>query len=156
MLDGIWTPVEKPSVKGYLHNIKASINPMVFDDLKERYSFRLSFLTFCPHFQLYSVLKCFFPERFAEGIKYESASRKMRIGVIFQGSLLAGGSFQQSISACKLLISNTNNREFIFTDESKNLLELEKHGIRAHLFKLSRLDRWIHKWRQKLKGSIIN
>ena len=81
----------------------------------------------------------------------------MRIGVIFQGSLLAGGSFQQSISACKLLISNTNNREFIFfTDESKNLLELEKHGIRAHLFKLSRLDRWIHKLAQKLKDSIIN
>ena len=76
----------------------------------------------------------------------------MRIGVIFQGSLLAGGSFQQSISACKLLITNTNNREFIFfTDESKNLLELEKHGIRAHLFKLSRLDRWIHKLRKNLK-----
>jgi glycosyltransferase involved in cell wall biosynthesis len=76
----------------------------------------------------------------------------MKIGVIFQGSLHAGGSFQQSISACKVLYANTNNREFVFfADESKNLVELEKHGIRAHLFKLSRLDRLIHKLRKNLK-----
>ena len=61
--------VEKPSVKGYLHNIKASINPMVFDDLKKK-DIPSAFLSLlCPHFQLYFSIKMFLSRKIRRGNK---------------------------------------------------------------------------------------
>ena len=50
---------EKPSIKGYLHNIKASINPMAFDDLKNSDVPCALLSLLCPHFQLYFSIRVF-------------------------------------------------------------------------------------------------
>jgi len=50
---------EKPSLLGYIHNIKASFTPMIVKDLKEGdiYSIFISLLT--PHFQLFHSFKAY-------------------------------------------------------------------------------------------------
>ena len=50
---------EKPSLRGYIHNIKSSIRPMMQEDLQagDPVAALISLLT--PHFQLYHSLKAF-------------------------------------------------------------------------------------------------
>lgn len=54
---------EKPSLKGYLHNIKASFRPMMQEDLKDRDFYSIFITLLLPHFQFFYCIKNFL-ERF--------------------------------------------------------------------------------------------
>jgi glycosyltransferase involved in cell wall biosynthesis len=50
---------EKPSLLGYFHNIKASINPMIVKDLKEGDIYSIFISLLAPHFQLFHSFKTY-------------------------------------------------------------------------------------------------
>ena len=55
---------EKPSLKGYLHNIKCSFRPMMQNDIKEKDYFCVLLTMLTPHFQLFYSLKQYFKSFF--------------------------------------------------------------------------------------------
>lgn len=75
----------------------------------------------------------------------------MKIGVIFHGNQLAGGCYQQSLSATRLLSKEGDSFEFLYyTPDKENAQSLEKAGIRARIFNFDRKERLIHKMRKHI------
>jgi len=79
----------------------------------------------------------------------------MKIGVFFEGSLHAGGGFQQTLNMVLLLSRKAKDRhDFVFfTNERSNVEELAKHGVEAHYLRLKRRERWIVRLRSTIGGN---
>jgi glycosyltransferase involved in cell wall biosynthesis len=75
----------------------------------------------------------------------------MRIGVIFHGNLLAGGCFQQSLNAIRLLSKEESPHEFLYyTPDKQNMLAAAEAGIKARSFRFGRKQRLVHKIRKHI------
>jgi glycosyltransferase involved in cell wall biosynthesis len=76
----------------------------------------------------------------------------MKIGVVFHGNPLAGGCFQQSLNATRLLSKddNSSNEFLYYTPDAGNALAIKADGIQARTFKLGRKERIIHKLRKQI------
>jgi glycosyltransferase involved in cell wall biosynthesis len=73
----------------------------------------------------------------------------MIIGVIFHGSMLAGGSFQQAISTIRTLSEEDTTHKYIFYSPSHtNIQHVKSYGITTKVFKFGRKERFIHKLRK--------
>ena len=79
----------------------------------------------------------------------------MKVGVFFEGSLEAGGGFQQTLNMVLLLARQAKGRhKFIFfTNERSNLKELAKHNLQANYLRLSRRKRWLVRFRTSIAGN---
>ena len=76
----------------------------------------------------------------------------MKIGVIFHGNMLAGGSFQQTISTIRLLSSKGKSHKYIFYSPSHNNVQYAKnYGIKTRVLSFGRKERLIHKLRKRRK-----
>ena len=82
----------------------------------------------------------------------------MKIGVVFHGNIFAGGCFQQSINAVRLLSKYNGNYKFVYyTPEKGNQLSAAKYGIKAKTFDFGRKQRLIHKLRKQISlNHILN
>lgn len=75
----------------------------------------------------------------------------MKIGVVFHGNILAGGCFQQSLNAVRLISKENGLYEFVYyTPDKGNLLSAAKYGIKAKTFDFGRKQRLIHKLRKQI------
>ena len=75
----------------------------------------------------------------------------MKIGVVFHGNPLAGGCFQQSLNATRLLSKNENMHEFLYyTPDTGNAKSVLKDGIKPKTFKFGRKERLIHRLRKQI------
>ena len=75
----------------------------------------------------------------------------MKIGVVFHGNLFAGGCFQQSLNAIRLLSKENGPYEFIYyTPDEGNVLSAEKYGIKAKTIDFGRKQRLIHRLRKHI------
>lgn len=75
----------------------------------------------------------------------------MKIGVVFHGNLLAGGCFQQSLNAVRLLSEENGLYEFVYyTPDKGNLLSAAKYGIKAKTFDFGRKQRLVKKIRKHI------
>jgi glycosyltransferase involved in cell wall biosynthesis len=75
----------------------------------------------------------------------------MKIGVIFHGNQLAGGCYQQSLNATRLLSRGESPHEFLYyTPEAGNALSVHGDGIKAKTFSFGRKQRLVHKLRKQL------
>jgi glycosyltransferase involved in cell wall biosynthesis len=73
----------------------------------------------------------------------------MKIAVLFHGESTAGGGFQQTLNAIRLLSSEKSNNEFVFYSSSiSNVRHVEKEGINAKVLKFGRKERFVHKLRK--------
>ena len=80
----------------------------------------------------------------------------MKIGVIFHGNMLAGGSFQQTISTIRLLSSKGKSHKYIFYSPSHNNVQYAKnYGIKTRVLNFGRKERLIHKLRKRGKLNIF-
>ena len=60
----------------------------------------------------------------------------MKIGVVFHGNMLAGGCFQQSLNAIKLLSKDVSKHDFIhYTPDPANAISVKDVGIEVRTFK---------------------
>ena len=72
----------------------------------------------------------------------------MKIGVIFHGNPLAGGCFQQSLNATRLLSKDDKSVEYLYyTPDASNANKARKDGIAVKTFAFGRKQRLIHKLR---------
>jgi len=75
----------------------------------------------------------------------------MRIGVIFHGNHLAGGCFQQSLNAIRLLSKEESPHEFLYyTPDKQNMLAADEERIKAKSFRFGRKQRLVHKIRKHI------
>ena len=75
----------------------------------------------------------------------------MKIGVVFHGNILAGGCFQQSLNAVRLISKENGLYEFVYyTPDKGNLMSAAKYGIKAKTFDFGRKQRLIHKLRKQI------
>jgi glycosyltransferase involved in cell wall biosynthesis len=75
----------------------------------------------------------------------------MKIGVIFHGNMLAGGCFQQSLNAIKLLSKDVSKHDFIYyTPDPVNAFSVKDVGIEVRTFKFGRKERLVHKIRKQI------
>ncbi len=75
----------------------------------------------------------------------------MKIGVIFHGNHLAGGCFQQSLNAIRLLSKEKSPYEFLYyTPDKQNMLAAAEEGIKARSFRFGRKQRLVHKIRKHI------
>ena len=75
----------------------------------------------------------------------------MKIGVIFHGNHLAGGCFQQSLNAIRLLSKEKSPYEFLYyTPDKQNMLAAAEEGIKARSFHFGRKQRLVHKIRKHI------
>ena len=75
----------------------------------------------------------------------------MKIGVIFHGNHLAGGCFQQSLNAVRLLSKEESPHEFLYyTPDKQNMLAAAEEGIKARSFRFGRKQRLVHKIRKHI------
>jgi glycosyltransferase involved in cell wall biosynthesis len=75
----------------------------------------------------------------------------MRIGVIFHGNHLAGGCFQQSLNAIRLLSKEESPHEFLYyTPDKQNMRSAAEEGIKARFFRFGRKQRIVHKFRKQI------
>ena len=75
----------------------------------------------------------------------------MRIGVIFHGNPLAGGCYQQSLNATRLLSKDETPHEFLYyTPDAGNALSVDDEGINARTFNFGRKQRIVHKLRKQI------
>ena len=75
----------------------------------------------------------------------------MKIGVIFHGNPLAGGCYQQSLNATRLLSKDDSPHEFLYyTPDAGNALSVNDDGIKAKTFKFGRKERLIHRLRKHI------
>ena len=73
----------------------------------------------------------------------------MKIGIIFHGEILAGGCFQQTMNAIRLLSEEKSNDEYIFYSPStSNAQHVRDLGIIAKTLNFGRKERLIHKLRK--------
>ena len=76
----------------------------------------------------------------------------MIIGVIFHGNMLAGGSFQQTISTIRTLSEEGITNKYIFYSPSHtNVQHVKSYGITTKVFKFGRKERLVHKLRKLRK-----
>lgn len=82
----------------------------------------------------------------------------MKIGVVFHGNLFAGGCFQQSLNAIRLLSKENSPYEFIYyTPDEGNVLSADKYGIKAKTIDFGRKQRLIHRLRKHISlNRILN
>ena len=75
----------------------------------------------------------------------------MKIGVVFHGNMLAGGCFQQSLNAIKLLSKDVSKHDFIYyTPDPANVISVKDVGIEVRTFKFGRKERLVHKIRKQI------
>ena len=75
----------------------------------------------------------------------------MRIGVIFHGIHSAGGCFQQSLNAIRLLSKEESPHEFLYyTPDKQNMLVAAEEGIKTRTFRFGRKQRLVHKIRKHI------
>ena len=75
----------------------------------------------------------------------------MRIGVIFHGNPLAGGCYQQSLNATRLLSKDETPHEFLYyTPDAGNALSVDDERINARTFNFGRKQRIVHKLRKQI------
>ena len=75
----------------------------------------------------------------------------MKIGVIFHGNHLAGGCFQQSLNAIRLLSKEESPHEFLYyTPDKQNMLSATEAGIKTRAFRFGRKQRLVHKIRKHI------
>jgi glycosyltransferase involved in cell wall biosynthesis len=75
----------------------------------------------------------------------------MKIGVIFHGNPLAGGCYQQSLNATRLLSKDESPHQFLYyTPDAGNALSVNDDGIKARTFKFGRKERLIHRLRKQI------
>jgi glycosyltransferase involved in cell wall biosynthesis len=75
----------------------------------------------------------------------------MRIGVIFHGNPRAGGCFQQSLNAIRLLSKEESPHEFLYyTPDKQNMLSATEEGIKTRAFRFGRKQRLVHKIRKHI------
>ena len=75
----------------------------------------------------------------------------MKIGVVFHGNILAGGCFQQSLTAIKLLSTDISKHELIYyTPDPINAISAKDAGISVRTFKFGRKERLVHKIRKQI------
>ena len=75
----------------------------------------------------------------------------MKIGVIFHGNHLAGGCYQQSLNAIRLLSKDETPHEFLFyTPDASNALSVNDEGINAKTFTFGRKQRLVYKLRKQI------
>ena len=75
----------------------------------------------------------------------------MKIGVVFHGNMLAGGCFQQSLNAIKLLSKDVSKHDFIhYTPDPANAISVKDVGIEVRTFKFGRKERLVHKIRKQI------
>ncbi len=73
----------------------------------------------------------------------------MKIGVIFHGEILAGGCFQQTLNAIRLLSEEKSDDEYIFYSPSTpNAQHVKDDGIITNTLNFGRKERFIHKLRK--------
>ena len=76
---------------------------------------------------------------------------KLKIGVVFHGNPLAGGCFQQSLNATRLLSRNESPYEFLYyTPYAENALSFDEGGIEARTFNFGRKQRLVHTLRKQI------
>jgi len=75
----------------------------------------------------------------------------MRIGVIFHGNALAGGCYQQSLNAIRLLSKEESPHEFLYyTPDKQNMLSATAEEIKTRVFRFGRKQRLVHKIRKHI------
>jgi glycosyltransferase involved in cell wall biosynthesis len=75
----------------------------------------------------------------------------MKIGVIFHGNHSAGGCFQQSLNAIRLLSKEEGSHEFLYyTPDKQNMLSAAEEGIKTRAFRFGRKQRLVHKIRKHI------
>ena len=75
----------------------------------------------------------------------------MKIGVIFHGNRSAGGCFQQSLNAIRILSKEKSPHEFIYyTPDKQNMLSAAETGIKTRAFRFGRKQRLVHKIRKHI------
>ena len=73
----------------------------------------------------------------------------MKIGVIFHGNPIAGGCYQQSLNATRLLSKDKESNSYIYyTPDANNANNARKDGIVVKNFRFGRKQRLIHKLRK--------
>ena len=73
----------------------------------------------------------------------------MKIGVIFHGNPIAGGCYQQSLNATRLLSKDKESNTYIYyTPDANNANNARKDGIVVKNFRFGRKQRLIHKLRK--------
>ena len=75
----------------------------------------------------------------------------MKIGVIFHGNPRAGGCYQQSLNATRLLSKDDSPHEFLYyTPDLGNARSVNEDGIQAKTFKFGKKQRLIHRIRKQI------
>jgi len=75
----------------------------------------------------------------------------MKIGVMFHGNPLAGGCYQQSLNAIRLLSKDETPHEFLYyTPDTSNALSVNDEGINAKTFTFGRKQRLVYKLRNQI------